>query len=702
VASAEVSSAVSAPPAAPAPRRGRGGRLIAALRRPSSRSAAASLALGLALAAAAFVAEGGNEIGGTTLVTIAAILAGGAVAAAAVPLAPAGRAWGAGTLVLLVALVALTALSVIWSVSPEQSWFHANKSLGYLFAFAGALAAVRLAPGGWPVVLRGILLGAGIVVAYALLSRVFPGSLAADEIYARIGAPYGYWNAVGTTAALAVVPALWLGARRSGYLPANALAYPLLGLLVVALFLSYSRGALAAAAVGAALWLAFVPLRLRSLAVLGLAAAGAAPVILWALDQDAFTEDGVQLAVREAAAAGFGLLLVAMVLVLLAAGLAVGFANARRAPSRLLRRRAGIAALALAALLPVAGLVALAGGERGIGGTWDDLTSEEAVVTGGPERLTSAGSSRARYWREAFDIFEDNLLKGAGADSFRTARLPYRKDVLVSSHAHGYVAQTAADLGLLGLGASALLLLAWLWAAGRTLAVRDRLRRVPWDAERVGLSALALAAVVFGLHSALDWTWFVPAPALMALLAAAWVAGRGPVEERPPAAGPRPLASLPRPRLAAAALVALAALACAWTAWQPERSQSAGDEALALLEDGELARAAREADRARDLNPLSPRPLFIKAQIQDRAGNRAAAEATLEQAVREHPARADVWLRLAEYQLLDRDDPEAALQTLRAALYLDPRSRQAQAAFFEARSRLREQEAERARERRAG
>lgn len=697
MASAEVSSAVSAPPEPrAATARGRGARPVSLLRRPSSRSAAASVALGLALAAAAFVAEGGNEIGGTTLVTIAAILAGGALAAAAVAVAPGGRAWGAGTLVLLVALTALTALSVIWSVSPEQSWFHANKTLGYLFAFAGALAAVRLAPGGWPVVLRGILLGAGIVVAYALLSRVFPGSLAADELYARIGAPYGYWNAVGTTAALAVVPALWLGARRSGHQPANALAFPLLGLLVVALFLSYSRGALAAAAIGAALWLAFVPLRLRSLAVLAVSAAGAAPVILWALGQDAFTEDGVPLAVREAVASEFGLLLVAMVVVLSLAGLAAGFLAARRPPSRALRRRAGIAALAVAALLPVAGVVALATSERGIGGTWDDLTSEEAVVTGGPERLTSAGSSRARYWREAFDIFEDNLVRGAGADSFRTARLPYRKDVLVSGHAHGYVAQTAADLGLLGLGVSALLALAWLWAAARTLAVRDPLRRVPWDAERVGLAALALAAVVFGVHSALDWTWFVPAPALMALLAAAWVAGRGPAGERPPGARLRMLGSLPRPRLAAAAAVLVAALVCAWTAWQPERSQSAGDEALALLEEGELARAAREADRARDLNPLSPRPLFIKAQIQDRAGDREAAEATLEQAVREHPARADVWLRLAEYQLIDRDDPEAALQTLRAVLYLDPRSRQAQATFFEARGRLREEEAARA------
>src|SRR5206468_1097210 len=39
-------------------------------------------------------------------------------------------------------------------------------------------------------------------------------------------------------------------------------------------------------------------------------------------------------------------------------------------------------------------------------------------------------------------------------------------------------------------------------------------------------------AIVFGLHSAIDWTWFVPGPAVMALVAAGLAAGRGPVGER--------------------------------------------------------------------------------------------------------------------------------------------------------------------------
>src|SRR5207247_61208 len=98
----------------------------------------------------------------------------------------------------------------------------------------------------------------------------------------------------------------------------------------VTLFLSYSRGAMIMAGIGAALWIAFVTLRLRSITLLGMSLAGAAPVIVWALGQDAFTKNQVTQSVREAVAAEFGLWLLATVLVMLGTGLAIGFRVARR------------------------------------------------------------------------------------------------------------------------------------------------------------------------------------------------------------------------------------------------------------------------------------------------------------------------------------------------------------------------------------
>ncbi len=86
--------------------------------------------------------------------------------------------------------------------------------------------------------------------------------------------------------------------------------------------------------------------------------------------------------------------------------------------------------------------------------------------------------------------------------------------------------QTLADLGWAGLGLSLLALFLWGWAAARTIGMRRRDRGLPWDAERVGMATLVAVALVFGVHSAVDWTWFVPANAVCGLMAAAWVVAR--------------------------------------------------------------------------------------------------------------------------------------------------------------------------------
>ena len=311
--------------------------------------------------------------------------------------------------------------------------------------FAAGVAAGRLAPGGWTVLLRGLLGGVAVVSAYALASRVWPESLGgATEIYARIGQPFEYWNAVGVTAAIGVVPALWLGARRSGHQPANALAYPLMGLLYLTMMLSYSRGSLIAAALGIVVWFAFVPLRLRSLPVLVIPALVAAPVLVWALSRDAFTKDGLSPAQRATAGPEFGLIVLAMLALLLVAGLAVGFQGRDWIPSFRVRRRVGVAAFLVTLALPLALLTSVALSSRGLPGTVSDqlhqLTSESAKTPEGPQRLIRASSTRGRYWRQAGHVFTDLPVTGTGARTFAVSRLRYRKDQLVLQHAHGFVA----------------------------------------------------------------------------------------------------------------------------------------------------------------------------------------------------------------------------------------------------------------------
>jgi hypothetical protein len=654
-------------------------------------SSAASALLGAVFAAVAFGAAGGDELDRTTTVELGLILVSGALIALAVARGRPGRIGGWLVLGAFVLYAGLTAASVLWSIDPNLTWVEANRTITYLAVFGAALAVAHLAPEGWSVVLRGILLAAFAICAYALVSRAFPGSLADTEIFARLGAPYGYWNALGATAALAIPPALWLGARRSGHAPVNALAYPVLALDFVALFLSYSRGAMAAALIGIVLWLWYVPLRLRSITLLAVASAGAAPVIVWALSKDAFTKNRVPLDVRRSVASEFGVFVLATGLLLLAAGLAIGFRVARRPPRASSRLRVGLVAGIVACLVPVGLFAVLSMNDRGFKGTVtssvEALTSPTSKTPGGPSRLTTASSSRARYWDEAGRSFSDHATAGTGAGTFGVARLRYRKDELVSGHAHGFVVQTMSDLGIAGLVAIGLLMVAWLWTALRAVgALRGRRQRT-WDAERVGLVALALAALVYGLHSAIDWTWFVPGPTVMAVAAAGFAAGRsGLGARRREAATARTLAPTPRYALAAASI--LAALACAWAVWQPQRSDAETNHALDLLAQRRLPQAADAADRARRIDPLAPEPLLAAAAIADARGFKTAALAKLVRAVRRFPGEPQVWVRLAEYQLDTLAKPADALKTIRGALYLDPKSRAAQQVFLEARKRL--------------
>ncbi len=159
-----------------------------------------------------------------------------------------------------------------------------------------------------------MLLAAVVVCAYALVTKVSPASLDANDQYARLRAPYDYWNAIGLTAAMGVVACLWLGARRTGHALLSALAYPAMGLLLVTLMLAYSRGALVAMGVGVALWLCVVPLRLRGAAVLLVGGTAAMAVVAWDFSQHALSSEKVALALRVAAGRQLGVLLAAMLL----------------------------------------------------------------------------------------------------------------------------------------------------------------------------------------------------------------------------------------------------------------------------------------------------------------------------------------------------------------------------------------------------
>src|SRR4051812_19138952 len=368
--------------------------------------------IALVLLLSAFVGTGGLRLEPTTRVLIGLMLAGGALCAAAALRAPRTAEqplYGSGTLLAFAALAAFTGASIIWSLTPGDSWVETNRTVAYLATFAGAIALARLVPRAWEGLLAGLAAGCFAICGWALLIKVFPGAFAADETFARLRAPFDYWNAVGLTAAFGILPLLWLGTRRQGNPLVAALAAPAIALMLVCLLLSYSRGSLIALALGLAFWFAAVPLRMAGLSVIGLAAVGAGPVIWWAFLQDGLTTDNAPMAARADAGHELGTMLLLMVAVLAIAGLAAQFVRSERTPPERLRRVVvwALAGLAAAAVVGSLAVAAAAGG--GLGGQisdgWRKLTDPQAPVpSNSPDRLKETSSVRARYYDEALKI----------------------------------------------------------------------------------------------------------------------------------------------------------------------------------------------------------------------------------------------------------------------------------------------------------
>ncbi len=451
----------------------------------------ADVVLGIALAAGfgliVFAATGGTELAPNTWVEVALIAVGAGCGIAVILLGARGRAWGAVTVALFAALAALTYASIAWSVQPANSWVEANRTLSYLAAFGAAVALARLAPTRWPALVWAVGTVAVVTCGYALLAKVFPASLNASDPFGRLRVPFSYWNATGLMAALGLPACLWAGARPAVSRWVRALTVPAIALLVTALMLSFSRGALIAVVVGLGCWFVLVPFRLRATLLLALGAIGGAIATGWALAHHAVTHDYATLAARTTAGHEFGVVLLGVVAVMAIAGLTAAYGIERIVVAEPVRRRIGTALIVGVAMVPVVAIGAVAASSRGLTGeishVWSELTSPSSGVGNNPGRIAELGNSRPLYWSEGLKVGEHALLAGTGAGGFDTARTRYSSSTLAVAHAHSYLIETFADFGLIGLAVSFALFGAWALAVGRTFGIGPgRRARAPGEA----------------------------------------------------------------------------------------------------------------------------------------------------------------------------------------------------------------------------
>jgi hypothetical protein len=603
----------------------------------------AALLIAAAIVALAMISGGGVDnltaTPGNTWTEIAVTVLGAATIGVVLVIGPPGRRWGTVSVALMALLTVLEVVSIAWSYLPDSSWLASSQAVSYLAAFAAAVFVAHAAPTRWRALLGGFAIAMTVLCGWSLLVKVFPSTLTSSTTPGRLEAPFGYWNAIGLCAALGLPACLWAGARRDRGRLLAGLAAPALCLLLSVAVLSYSRSADAAGAVAVGLWLIFVPLRLRSVVLLVLGAIGATVISAWMLTHGALKNGSAALAAQDHAGHTFGIVIAVVLVLVTACGLWAASAMDRIQVPANVRQRTGWALVAVLGVGVLCAIGVLATSSRGLTGeishVWNQLTSTNSHVSDSAAgRVFQFGSSRPTYWHQAIHVGDHALFKGVGLLGFGVARLRYTTDPSVVSEAHGYLFETFADLGLLGVVITFALLASWLIAAARPLALRVRASGLDTErsTERDGMVALAAIVVAFGIQSTLDWTWFFSGVTVPVLVCAGWLAGRGPLlaPARVPATESNRPGLLDRlaARPAAAATVVLllvAAVLIGWMQWRPlhsaqqlTRSEIATNTARAFP----LARSATSSD------PLSiaPYPWLCSLDMDIHDSSAARAE----------------------------------------------------------------------------
>jgi O-antigen ligase/polysaccharide polymerase Wzy-like membrane protein len=620
-----------------------------ALERPA---ALIAVGAGGCLAGAAALFSAGSSNGRLVWLGLAALVLAVAAATAALAGLPRPALGGEAllALILLAAFVGWSGISVLWSIEADRSWDYLNRGLVYL-----AFALVGLALGAWvPRAARSWAVLLAVVVAlalgWALLGKAVPAVGGSGRI-ARLSSPVGYWNALALLFDLGLPLALWLASRREHphWLRASGVVF-LYG-LVVGLLLTYSRGGVAVGAVAVAAWLVLGGPRVEGAAALMLGGGAGLAVSVWAFSRPGLAEDLQPHSLRVHDGAWF-----AVVFVLAAVGVAAlaylgSLAEERRPLTDRRRRlvgRVALGVLAVGAAAAVVGLVA----ESKPQGWFHEFTqpATNTAQTVGPERLTTISStSRWQWWKEAWDAFEKQPLRGTGAGTFELTHRLLRSNDIVVTEPHNVPLQFLSETGIVGL----LLALGALAAAAVGAARSVRRLQGP---ERAAAVALGVAAVAYLLHSLVDFDWdFVAVSGPFFLTVGVLLGGGVVAGERRPA-----LALVP----------AALAIAVALSLLTPWFAQRGSDSALAALDSGRPVRAVARARDARSLNPLALEPLLIEAGAEEQLGEAARARALYVRAVELQPLNWRPWYELGGFEAgLGRY--RAAVGPLRRAVFLD-------------------------------
>lgn len=540
------------------------------------------------------------------------------------------------TLGALAALLAWIGLSTIWSESPPRSILEIQRDLVYLTAVGAVILLASRRPAA--TLATAALIGAGVVSLWGLATRLAPDRFGLSySSTGQLSEPVGYWNTLGILTVLALLLALGAATERARARYAAAALTPL---LVATLYLTFSRGAWLALAVGLAILVALHPARHSAAATIGALAAPAAAGVWLASRAAALRDPQPQLDAATASGHRLASELAVLALVAAATPALLDRAAARWKLRLEVPQRAVRALTALAATAGVLAVIAFAGR------AYDSFRSPTVAGGGGDlnARLFSAsGNARADYWRVAWHDVVAHPILGSGAGTYELEWYRERPTLFGARDAHNLYLETLAELGPLGLALLAVALACPLVAARRS--------RAPLGA------AAAAAYSAYLAHAAVDWDWEMPTVTLAAVACGcALLVGARP-ERLPPRLHPRARAA----SFTLATAVAVFAVVGYAGSLALESSASARQR-------GDLRTAERFARRAARLQPWQAEPWSELGESQLADGKTTAAANSFRRAVAKDRGDWFPWYELAlATSGRERDD------AVREALRRNPR-----------------------------
>ncbi len=513
---------------------------------------------------------------------------------------------------------------------------------------------------------EGVAVGLIVISLLALAARFLPHvfNLSFEQAAgSRLRWPLGYWNALGLALAMTGTLCIWLN-RRSLVGALRWVAVGTIPPLLVALYLTYSRGGILTIVIGAVVLMVLSQDRLWMLGTMLAGLIGSLPAILYVRSHVQIGEyhEYGGLTAQGLKALAWTVLGVAITLALawwLRRTERRGGARTARALaiSRDRRTLQGIGIVVLVALVIAAAL---------FGGTaWHKFTSSSEIRVPGAavEKLGEVSSGgRTQFWKAAWEGFEEAPLVGHGAGTYQFTWDKLRTIDTGNTQAHSLYLQALDELGIVGgvLAIAMVLFLLWTgYAAWRGASGRTREL----------YAALFAISVIFAVGALYDWFWQIAMlGAVFFIATGALVAAR--------------CAQLARAREGSGAApeerrfgLAVVGLAVAWLTMLAlvgpllvNHELKSSDTAYAA---GNAQNAREHAETAKSIEPWAASPYLQLGLLAVQEGEYPLATERFEQAIDREEDNWTLWYLRAKAEHL-AGQGEAAQASLAEAKRLNP------------------------------